>query len=73
MNDPIQILVQSGALGLAFFLIYVHDKERRNFGEIVQNHLKHSTKVIEKNTKTQVKLTNAINGLSKMIKENGRR
>jgi len=69
MTDAlVQLLIQSGGLGIAFFLIYTQEKERKRISKIVENHLRHSTKVIEKNTKTQMRLTHAIDNLAVLIK-----
>ena len=53
----IQIVIQAGAVGIAFFALYINWK-------LVSNHIAH-------NTKSQQELTVAIKELSTIIKSKG--
>ena len=76
----IQILVQSGGVGIALYLIWTHDRERTR-GEkerqeertlwytTVNNHMSHDMALHEKQIQTLQKLCDLLKGMAKSLKK----
>lgn len=72
--DNIKELAQLGGTVITVFAFigYLIKKDEQ-FNKIIQNHLNHSNKVIEKNTQVMKRVAVNLKGLTDIIKQNGRR
>lgn len=58
--DLIQLLVQAGGVGIAFYLIFTGRQERKEFTNLVSNHLKSEIESREKLTAALTELKSVI-------------
>lgn len=58
--NVIQLLVEAGGVGIAFYLIFVGRQERKEFTKLIGNHLKSELTSRDKLTKALTELSNLI-------------
>jgi hypothetical protein len=71
--DYIQLIIQAGALGLCYYLIKCHTRERdqwieqlKIWNQVISNHINHNTKALDKLSDISKELLNWL------IKQNGK-
>lgn len=70
-TNTLSILIQGGAVGIALALIYLLYWITKQFGDLVKNHINHSTEIQSKMLVAIQKLTGVIENLDRRI--NGKR
>lgn len=48
MGNFIEFLIQFGAVGIAFYLIYLINEKDKRITNLIENHLNHNTEMLDK-------------------------